>query len=414
MGIFLNKIVNVKSVSMSILGFCSGLPLLLVFSSISTWLREEGVSRSEIGILSLVTLIYGFKFIFAPFVDTFKIPVLYKYLNIRKSWIFLSLVIIGFLLLTISYVGIKNHMFVGLVCLGVAFFSSIQDISIDAYRIEVGEENSQGVLAAAYVYGYRIAMIVSGAGAIYLADTSIGWHGSYFVMGIIAFICAFFVLFLPNTNTNVEKINSVKEFVEKRIFAPFVDFFESNGFKYAFILLCIIALFRISDIVLGVMANVFYIDMGYTKSEIAFITKIYGTGMMLFGLGFAGALIAKFGVFRVLFVGAFLSSVSNLLFAHLYLTEQNITNLMVVISFDNFAGGFASCAFIAFMSNLVNKKFSATQYALFSSIMLIIPKIVGGYSGMFVDNYGYLTFFVSTCFIGIPVLFLLYLYNKKI
>lgn len=301
-----------------------------------------------------------------------------------------------------------------------AFSSATQDISLDAYRIESAEVSMQGALAAAYQTGYRLAMIWAGAGAFALAafyaDSEIyshaSWTFAYSVMAASMLVGAVTTLLSPadaaNRDKSAEKpsVRFTLKGLKALCVTPFTDFLVRYKW-HAALILALIATYRISDVVMGVMSNPFYLDMGFTKQEIAAISKIFGVVMTLAGAFTGGALVMKFGVFKTLFLGAALSSLTNLLFSLLAVIGHSVPFLVVTVSADNLAGGIASAAFVAYLSGLTNQKYSATQYALFSSIMLMLPKFTAGFSGLMVESMGYQTFFTLTAAMGIPVLLLI-------
>ena len=436
---------------MFFLGFSAGLPLLLVLGTLSFRLREAGIDRTTIGYLSWVGLAYGFKWAWAPLVDRLALPGLTRALGRRRSWLLASqLAIIGGLIgmaLANPLDGLNSLVWFALI---VAFASATQDIALDAYRIESAAVEKQAALAAMYQTGYRLATIWAGAGVLWIAARAAGdvtgstsqidvqmssaWTTAYFVMAASMLVGVIATLLAPDTTISTARDDIVAEelalarrlstergvssqlarllaWLQTAVVGPFADFIARFRW-HALLLLALIATYRISDIVLGVMAFPFYVDMGYSKDEVAAISKIYGVLMTLAGAFIGGVLALRFGVMRVLFAGAVLSAASNLLFAWLATRSHDLTGLIFVVSADNLSGGIASAAFIAYLSSLTNVAYSATQYALFSSVMLLLPKFVAGFSGAFVDAYGYVTFFQSTAWIGVPVLLLIWLASR--
>jgi MFS transporter, PAT family, beta-lactamase induction signal transducer AmpG len=301
----------------------------------------------------------------------------------------------------------------------VAFGSATQDIALDAFRIESADVQRQPALAAAYQTGYRIAMIWAGAGVLKIAARAevadvanyqhAAWQLAYLVMAASMLVGVLTVLFTAEpAGKSMAPAKNLQEWLETALIAPFTDFFGRYKLQAALIL-ALIAIYRISDVVMGIMANPFYVDMGYTKDEVANITKVYGVIMTLLGAFIGGVMSMRLGVMRVLALGALLSALSNLLFAWLGTRGHDVQALVWVISADNLASGIASAAFIAYMSSLTNIQYSATQYALFSSLMLLLPKFVGGFSGQFVNTFGYSTFFIGTALLGVPSLLLIML-----
>jgi PAT family beta-lactamase induction signal transducer AmpG len=411
---------------MLLLGFSAGLPLLLVFGTLSFWLREAGIDRTTIGYLSWVGLAYGFKWVWAPLVDRLPIPLLTRLLGRRRSWLLVSQSVIMAALIGMALTDPQLALLPVVWCaLAVAFGSATQDIALDAFRIESADVQRQAALAAAYQTGYRMAMIWAGAGVLWIAARSevVGagavagyqhgaWQTAYFAMAASMLLGVVTVLFSPEpAPRELAPARNAAEWLKSALVEPFADFLRRYG-KRAALILMLIAVYRISDVVMGIMANPFYVDMGYTKDEVAAVTKIYGVIMTLVGAFVGGALAMRFGVMRVLMLGAVLSAGSNLLFAWLGSLGHDVNALIFVISADNLSSGIASAAFIAYLSSLTNINYSATQYALFSSMMLLLPKFLAGYSGTYVDAFGYSHFFTATALLGLPVLLLVWLASR--
>ena len=408
---------------MLFLGFSAGLPLLLVFGTLSFWLREAGVDRTTIGYLSWVGLAYGFKWLWAPLVDRMPIPLLTRLLGRRRSWLLLSQITIMVALTCMALTDPRLSLLPMVWCaLAVAFASATQDIALDAFRIESAGTERQAALAAAYQTGYRIAMIWAGAGSLWIAARAevlgtagyqpAAWQVAYFVMAASMLVGVSTVLLSPEPVAKpIRPSRNAAEWLQSALVGPFADFLRRYG-KQAMVILALIAVYRISDVVMGIMANPFYVDMGYTKDEVATVTKIYGVVMTLVGAFVGGGLAMRFGVMRVLMLGAVLSAASNLLFAWLGTRGHDLTALIFVISADNLSSGIASAAFIAYLSSLTNVNYSATQYALFSSMMLLLPKFLAGYSGKYVDTFGYSHFFTATALLGLPVLVLVWFASR--
>ena len=404
---------------MLFLGFSAGLPLLLILGTLSFWLREAGIDRSTIGYLTWVGLIYAFKWLWAPLVDRLRIPFLTKWFGRRRSWLLFAqaLIIVG--LLGMASIDPKVALNPIVWCaLIVAFGSATQDIALDAFRIESADSDHQAALAATYQTGYRLALIWAGAGVLWLAarvETGSGsydvsaWQFAYLCMAASISVGVITTLFSQEpAQVLLPQARNAKAWLYQTLIEPFAEFIQRFHWQ-AIIILALIAVYRISDVVMGIMANPFYVDMGYTKDEVAAVSKVFGVIMTLLGAFIGGVLTLRFGVMRILFVGAVLSAVSNLLFAWLAAQGHDLQGLIWVISADNLSSGIASAAFIAYLSSLTNIRYSATQYALFSSMMLLLPKWLAGFSGVFVDTFGYQMFFISTAIIGVPVLMLIWL-----
>ena len=411
------------SLRMLALGFSAGLPLLLVLGTLSFWLREAGIDRTTIGYLSWVGLAYAFKWVWSPLVDRMPLPWLTRWLGRRRSWLLLAQCAVVAGLVGMAFNDPQQALQPIVWCaLAVAFGSATQDIALDAFRIESADSEHQAALAATYQTGYRLAMIWAGAGVLWVAARAElagvagyqqgAWKVAYLTMAASMLVGMVTVLLSPEPAQRVlQPAKNAAEWLRSALVDPFADFLSRYRWQ-AVLILALIAVYRISDVVMGIMANPFYVDMGYTKDEVAAVTKVFGVLMTLVGAFVGGVLAMRLGVMRVLMLGAVLSAGSNLLFAWLGTRGHDLTGLIFVISADNLAGGIASAAFIAYLSSLTNVQYSATQYALFSSMMLLAPKWIAGFSGRFVDANGYSDFFIGTALLGLPVLVLLALVSR--
>ncbi len=428
---------------MLFLGFSAGLPLLLVVGTLAFWLREAGIDRSTIGFLSWVGLVYALKWAWAPLVDRLRLPLLTRALGRRRGWLLLSQIVIAAALAGMALTDPVTDLD-RLVALAVlaAFASATQDIALDAFRIESAAVEFQGAMAAAYQTGYRLAMIAASAGVLWVAarfDANeatyehFPWQVAYLVMAALMSVGIVTVLLSPEPQRPVShdtldresrvrarleahpllpaRLARVLDWLHAAALSPFLDFVYRYRWQ-ALLLLALIGTYRISDVVMGVMANPFYVDMGYTKDEVSAVSKVYGVVMTLTGAALGGVLCLRVGVMRVLFLGAALSAATNLLFAWLAGRGHDVPGLILAVSADNLSAGIASAAFIAYLSGLTNVAYSATQYALFSSVMLLLPKFLAGFSGVAVDQFGYAAFFTGTAILGIPVLALVWLAGR--
>lgn len=417
-----------KVIGMLFLGFSAGLPFLLVFSTLSAWLSDANVSRTTIGFFSWVGIMYSVKVFWAPVVDRVPLPFLGKLLGQRRSWLLLAQCGIAVGLLLLAYTTPENNLqLFALFALFVAFSSATQDVVIDAYRIESVENEYQAAMAASYVLGYRFATLAAGAGALYVAEY-VNWQVAYISMaaltavGIVTtFVIKEHARQLDSDTlareelliSQLEDISPVKGLAQKitewfvaAVVSPFVEFFKSKG-QYALLILLLISTYRITDITMAVMANPFYLDLGFTKTNIADVTKIFGFFLTITGAALGGVMVMRFGTMRMMLVGGVLVIFTNLLFALLSTMGANIVMLAAVIGADSLAGGIAISVFIAYLSSLTNKAYTATQYALFSSLMTLFPKIIAGFSGVVVDAYGYFVFYIYTSLLGLPALFII-------
>lgn len=415
-----------RVLGMLFLGFSAGLPFLLVFSTLSLWLRDVDIERTVIGFFSWVGITYSIKVFWAPIIDRLPIPYLTRLLGKRRSWMLLAQVGIIIGLTGMAYTDPTLHIqSIALFALLVAFSSATQDISIDAYRIEALDKIYQGAMATTYVLGYRLALLAAGAGAIYIAEFQ-SWSIAYFAMAALMGIGVLTTFIIKEPKVIKDRATKEREaklehalgidetsglfhkisaWFADAVVAPFVDFVQRNG-KTAFTILTLIAIYKISDITMGVMANPFYLDHGFTKLEIANIGKIFGFFMTIAGAALGGILVVRYGIMKPLILGAILTVITNLFFALLALSDANLTFLAIVISADNLSGGIAASVFIAYLSSLVNTAYTATQYALFSSLMTLPAKFLGGFSGIVVDTQGYFSFFIYAAIIGTPAILL--------
>ncbi|WP_414631425.1 AmpG family muropeptide MFS transporter [Arsukibacterium sp. UBA3155] len=406
-----------------VLGFSSGLPLMLVFGVLSFWLREAEVSRSDIGYFSWVAMAYAIKWLWSPLADHLKIPLLHNRLGRRRSWLLTSQIMVAVAICSIALTDPQQNLaLMAALAVVLAFASATQDINVDAFRIESAAIEMQAALAAAYLTGYRLAMILASAGTLWLAalfsdgpgyDLA-GWQHAYLVMGLCMLPGIITTLLshepvsglMQQQRTEGSVLQRLLAWLKQAVVAPFIDFFQRYKW-HAALILALIACYRLSDVVMGVMANAFYVDMGYSKEEVASVSKIFGVIMTLVGAALGGILINQFGIIKVLFTGAILSAATNLLFSALSQVGYDLMWLTLVISADNLSAGIATSAFIAYLSSLVNLAFTATQYAMFSSLMLLLPKFTGGFSGQWVDQLGYSNFFIMTATMGVPALILI-------
>lgn len=493
----LRAFLSPQVIALLFLGFSAGVPLLLVFGTLSVWLRDAGVERSSIGFFSWAALAYAFKVVWAPLVNQLPLPLLGRVLGQRRSWLLVAqLTIILALILKALNDPATDLTMAAVLAVMLAFASATQDIVIDAYRIEAAPPDMQGLMNAAYVAGYRLGMIVASAGALNIAgffdpdpdtyhyepwfaawlamagvmavgvittlriaeprhDSSVyraQWSIDEYVRFLGTFAAAagvFAVVFSqsggaaaelkaaiaveggapgPLTGFIVEAMRlgaSVvaatatgiglvrigimpRDMARESYVAPFTDLFHRYG-RPMILVLALVSTYRIADVVMGVMAQVFYVDLGFEKEEIGFYSGVFGLIMTILGGFVGGVLITRYGIPRIMLAGALLAAATNLLFAWLAVMGKIIWGLAVAIAADNIAGGLASVALVAYLSSLTSTRFTATQYALFTSLMLLLPKLIAGYSGVAVDAVGYPAFFIGTAILGVPVLLLVLL-----
>ena len=483
---------------MLFLGFSAGVPLLLIFSSLSLWLREAGVERTAVTFFSWAGLGYSFKFVWAPLVDQLPVPVLTRMLGRRRGWMLVSQCSVMAAILAMGLIdpagGRTSLTLMALAATLLGFSSATQDIVIDAYRIESADTPLQAMMSATYIAGYRVGMLVSGAGALLLAGAFGSAHGAYlyqawqWAYGMMALVmlvgvattlviseperngagtpsrptgeyAGLLLMFAVSVTGLIVTVYSTagladaaaatvagaaglkplvgflveaarlgtgvfvawllalfvirtgivsQDMMRDTYIAPVRNFFRRYGIRTGVWLVALVGVYRISDIVLGVIANIFYQDMGFTKPEIAGVVKTFGLFMTIAGGVMGGILSVRYGVIRILFLGALLSAASNLLFVALASMGHDLGMLYLVISADNLSAGLAGAAFVAFLSGLTNVRFTAMQYAVLSSLMILLPKALGGYSGTIVDSLGYSWFFMMTAGLGLPVLVLIW------
>ncbi len=467
-----------------------------MFSTLSNWLNEAEVEKSTITYFSWVALGYGFKFVWAPLIDQANLPFLRKKLGKRRSWLLLFQLL---LLLTIAAMSMVNPAMsdsltlMALLAVALGFLSASQDIVIDAYRIEITPPELMGMSVASYQLGYRIAMIVTGAGALTLSQafgSSLehylysAWQKTYLLMALMMLVgivttllikepdnlpppqdsrgsqqllVLFLVLLVPFITVfaywvplfsqlmDIKLLSPLNRFIfftvrlvvallfcfgtakllinvgivsvniaKTAYLNPVKEFIGRYPLKTVILLMLLIGFYRVSDIVLGVVAYLFYQDIGFSKAEFATASKVFGIIMTLIGTFLGGFAVAKLGTMKTLLWGAILAAATNLLFLLLAYLGNKLWLLYIVIGADNLAVGIATTAFITFLSRLSNIQFTAMQYAIFSSVMLMLPKLLGGYSGTIVEQTSYSTFFLITTLMGLPVIALVYLVSKML
>lgn len=411
--------------SMAFLGFSAGLPYLLVFSTLTAWLSEAGVARASIGFVSWIGITYSVKVLWAPVVDRWQLPILGRLLGKRRSWMLLAQLMIAGGLVGMALTNPAQDLFwVAVFAVLVAFGAATQDVAIDAWRIEATSVERQAAMAATYVFSYRVALLVAGPGALYMVAAAT-WSGVYLIMALLMGVGMTTVLFSAEPKVGRQ---TDAEFLEQRVqdylarsahvaptirysvawligavVCPFVDFFRRYGTQ-SVLLLLIIGSFRITDISMASMAMPFYLETGFSRAEIASISGLYGAAMTVVGGITAGVLVPRFGLSPILLLGAVLAAATNLLYSVTALVGPELWMLVITISGENFCGGLAMAALIAWMSSLVSNAYTATQYALFSSLMTLPGKFLGGFSGVVVDAYGYFVFFIYAALLGLPAI----------
>lgn len=390
------------------LGFGCGLPILLVFSTLSAWLATAGIQRTSIGLLSYVSFAYSLKFVWAPVIDRVDLPVLSRLLGRRRAWMLLSQLAVAGGLVAMSFGAPTENLFYIVVCaLVTAFASATQDIVVDGWRIDAAPTERQGLMLGSYQLGYAIARACAGAGALYIAQ-GYGWEMAYQAMGLLVLVGIVGCLAAPRQDPISDPVEvadgprDLRRTLQVAVVEPFGDLIRRKGARL-FLILSLIMMYRLPDIISGVMAQPFYIEQGFSLVEIANVTKVYGVIVGLVGALAGGWAVMRFGIQATLLFGGIVAAASNLMFAWLAVSGHDTALFVASISIDNFSGNFAGTALIAYMSGLTSPAFVATQYALLSSLYALPGKFIGGFSGYMVDALGYAQFFVASALIGVPV-----------
>jgi PAT family beta-lactamase induction signal transducer AmpG len=417
---------NPRVLAMLFLGFSAGLPFPLVAGTLLAWLRTADVGLSEIGMFGWVGILYSLKFLWAPLTDSIDFPGMTRWLGRRRSWMLISMICVTIGLVALAFTDpAANLELIAWLALLVAFGSATQDIVVDAYRIESVGPEVQGAMAASYQAGYRVALqAIAGAVAFYIADF-MSFQFAYLVMAVLMGVGMLTVMLISEPEVNQEEnladdrsepgaAFSFGEWFRRAVIGPFADFFGQHGY-WAVVLLIFIGVYRISDMVLGVMAYPFYIDLGFSLSEIATVTKVFGVFVTLFGAAMGGVAVARYSLNGPLIFGAVLLAITNLFFAAMAAVGAELWLLVITISADNLAAGFTGTVFIAYLSGLTNTAYTATQYALFSSLMTLPGKLISGFSGFIVESIDWFSFFIYASGMGIPaIIFAVVITRRKV
>lgn len=393
--------------TMFFFGFASGLPFLLVAGTLAYWLKENNLKLDDITLIASAGLAYTLKFLWAPLVDQWRLPLLGR-LGLRRGWMLLSQIIIIAGLIGMALLTPDNLAPFIRVTVLVAFAGATLDIAVDAYRVEIAPQEAQGALVATYSLGYRIALILTGAIALVLADY-MAWSQVYMVMAVAMLIPLLALLLAAEPAVLRTQHETWGQRIKQGLIEPFTDFFQRFGSTLAIILLLFILLAKVSDQSLGgsIMAP-FYLDQGYSKTQIAAITKVYGIWVGMAGVFLGGIAVARWGVRWPLLAGVALGAISNLLYVWLVGANGDLQKLTIVISGENLAQGFQGTTLVAFLSSLINQRFTATQYALFSSLTMLPGKLLTAASGAIVLKIGYGSYFWMTALISLPAILLFF------
>lgn len=397
-----------------VMGLSSGLPLLLTLSTLSYWLSKLGIDKTTIGLFALAGAPYTLKFLWSPIIDQAPVPVLTRWMGRRKSWLFVIQLFLAAAIFALGFTDPKaNAELTAAAVLVVAFFSASQDIVIDAYRIEILAVEEQGAGAGTTQLGYRIGLLMAGAGAVALSDY-IAWAAIFAILAAIILLCAFFTLFVSEPlrhapeasprGSDLEPKLNYAEWLERSVVRPFAEFASRPGW---ITILAFVLLYKFAEAFTGTMATPFYREMGFSGVEIAAVTKIWGIMATAIGALLGGGVVARIGVFRTLMIGGVLQALTHLLFSVLALKGHSLLWLSIAVSADNLAGGLAAAAFVAYLSDLCNRSFTATQYALLTSFMAYGRTIMSGGSGWLADHMSWPSFWAFTSLMAIPGLLLL-------
>ena len=406
-----SKFLTKNLVIIFFLGISSGLPIVLILSTLKALLVDKGFDIKTIGFFSLASLPYTLKFCFAPIIDSMGIPILTRIFGQRRSWIILSQIILIIFISMLGVAGIIGNLaLIATLAFLVAFASASQDIVIDAYRIELIEKESQGIAASFYVYGYRIGMLISGAGALILADI-IGWDIVYFIMAAFIAIGILAVIFSDDSKRVWQKKEyNFLSWFKNSVIGPLIDFSTHQRWP---IVMAFIIFFKLGDAFAGNLTLPFLLELNFTKLEIASVAKTFGLFATLFGVFVGGVLVKKLGLNKSLWIAGIAQMVSNLAFCYLSHIGHNVEALYLVVFIENFSGGIGDSVFVAYLSGLCSIEFSATQYAIVSSLATLSRSVISSSAGIFAANLGWYNFYIFSTLLALPGLIFLYLIKLK-
>jgi PAT family beta-lactamase induction signal transducer AmpG len=394
--------------AVGLLGFASGLPLPLVFGTLSLWLKDAGLSNAAIGFFAAASVPYVFKWAWAPVLDLVRLGPLGAALGDRRAWIVLMQLGCAATIASLAFANpAAAPREVAMLVVLLATLSATQDIGIDAYRVSAVQVAQQGTANAAYVFGYRIGMLGSGAGALILADRY-GWQQTFLTLALVMAGCVLITLFaprvdLPKAAQDQPRIGGLWGALAG-IFEPLTSFFRTRGWLF---ILVFVALFKLGDAVAGTMTNPFLVEVGFSKTELATVSKLFAFAALIPGAFVGGWMMRRYGVEMMLWVGGILQAGSNLLFVYQARAGHDVQALYLTMGGENFATGFGTTVFVAYLSSLCSVRFSATQYALLSALAAVGRTVVSSFSGVWATSWGWETFFLSTAFMGLPALLLL-------
>lgn len=392
---------NKKQFLIFLMGITSGIPLYLILSTLFIWLTREDIDISTIGLFALTQIPWSVKFLWAPIIDNFRIPLLYRLLGQRKAWLFIIQInLILFIILIGHSNPTENLKLTALLALIISFFSASQDVVIDAYRIEILNDDSQGAGAAMTQFGYRVGGLFAGAGSLYLTII-FSWEYVFLTISVFFFFLMIFIIFIiPSTNNHIAS--------KKNLIEPFKEFLLRNSISKVSLIFLFIFFFKFGDVIAGVMANPFYVKIGFSNIEIANASKVFGVIMTVLGVFIGGYFVKIFGILKSLLISGFFQVFSNLLYVLLNYMGPELSYLFLTVAGENFSGGLGSAAFVAYLSSLCNRKYTGTQYALLSSIMGLARAILSSPSGYLVEYIGWSKFFIISTFLGLPSIIILF------
>jgi PAT family beta-lactamase induction signal transducer AmpG len=392
----LNVIFSGRMLVASIMGFACGLPLLLTITLLQAWMKEEGVNLHVIGMMALVGLPYTMKFLWAPLFDRFTLP----FLGRRRGWLFLSQLALAVSIVALGFTDPgRSPLLVAITAFIVTFFSASQDIVVDAYRREDLPDEELGLGSSLYVNGYRVGMLLASGGGLILAD-----HISFQMVYVIMALCMFPGLVATLMAREPEITETPPQSLKEAVIEPLLEYFNRRG---AIWMLAFILFYKVGDTMASTMTIPFYLDVGFSKTEIGAVVKLFGFWATIAGSLIGGVSMIRMGIYRSLWIFGFLQALSTAGFAVLAHTGHNIAMLSAVIGFENLSGGMGTAAFVAFMASITNKKFTATQYALLSSLMGVPRVLASAPTGYLVEGLGWIWFFVFCTVIAIPGMLLL-------
>lgn len=405
-----NRIPAKQFLEITLFGIISGMPLPIFFTVLVTWLTEYGVTLSLITSIAIARIPYGFKYLWAPIIDGYKIPFLSK-IGQRKSWMLLTIILNSIILVAFSFLNPRdNFLVIYCLAIGLGLISATYDIAFDAFRVDTVKSEDQGYAASCTVLGYRLGMLISNVGALYISSF-FGWSASFLMLASILLMSLLFLPMLNEPVTHNREYRSFFESLRRYVFEPFADFLTREN---AIIILVGIMLYKLGGVLLGITTTRFYLELGYTKIQIATIAKGFGLGATLFGSFLGGLIVARAGILRGLILCSVIQGLVHGVYIWLHSAEVSNLSLIIAITIENIGSSAGSCAEVAYISYLCNKTYSATQFALLSSAAVLLNSILGSFTGALVELLGWDMYFIATVILSFPsTLIFLYLLKQK-